>query len=65
MIWTTTEGLSLPLRFSSLKRRKVEADFRPGFAWLEEQWKQPGVCLYLTDMECSSNPETEPACPVA
>ena len=43
----------------------MEADFRPGFAWLEEQGKQPGVCLYLTDMECSSNPETEPACPVA
>ena len=35
-------------------------DFRPGFAWLEEQGKQPGVCLYLTDMECTSYPDTEP-----
>ena len=25
---------------------------------------RPGVCLYLTDMLCSSYPETEPACPV-
>ena len=40
-------------------------DFRPGFAWLEEQGKQPGVCLYLTDMECTSYPETEPQFPVA
>ena len=36
-------------------------DFRPGFAWLEENDIQPGVCLYLTDMLCSSYPETEPA----
>ena len=35
-------------------------DFRPGFAWLEEHDIQPGVCLYLTDMLCSSYPETEP-----
>ena len=40
-------------------------DFRPGFEWLEEQGKQPGVCLYLTDMECSSYPETEPSGSVA
>ena len=40
-------------------------DFRPGFEWLEEQGKQPGVCLYLTDMECSSYPEMEPGFPVA
>ena len=39
-------------------------DFRPGFAWLEERDIRPGVCLYLTDMLCSSYPETEPACPV-
>ena len=32
-------------------------DFRPGFAWLEEEGKQPGICLYLTDMECSSYPD--------
>ena len=35
-------------------------DFRPGFEWLDEQGIQPGVCLYFTDMECSSYPEAEP-----
>ena len=40
-------------------------DFRPGFAWLEEQGLRPGVCLYLTDMECSSYPKDEPCFPVA
>ena len=35
-------------------------DFRPGFAWLEENGIRPSVCLYLTDMLCSSYPETEP-----
>ncbi len=35
-------------------------DFRPGFAWLEEHGIRPGVCLYLTDMLCSSYPKTEP-----
>ena len=39
-------------------------DFRPGFAWLEEQGIQPGVCLYLTDMECNRYPEAEPQFPV-
>ena len=39
-------------------------DFRPGFEWLEEQGKQPSVCLYLTDMECTSFPEAEPGFPV-
>ena len=39
-------------------------DFRPGFAWLEENDIQPGVCLYLTDMLCSSYPEDEPSFPV-
>ena len=39
-------------------------DFRPGFAWLEENGIRPGVCLYLTDMLCSSYPETEPAFPL-
>ena len=38
-------------------------DFRPGFVWLEEHDIQPGVCLYLTDMLCSSYPETEPPYP--
>ena len=40
-------------------------DFRPGFAWLDAQGIQPGVCLYFTDMECSDHPEHEPAFPVA
>ena len=35
-------------------------DFRPGFAWLDEQGIRPSVCLYLTDMLCSSYPGTEP-----
>ena len=39
-------------------------DFRPGFEWLDEQGLRPGVCLYLTDMECGSYPETEPDYPV-
>ena len=39
-------------------------DFRPGFAWLDEQDIQPSVCLYLTDMLCSSYPDAEPAFPV-
>ena len=38
-------------------------DFRPGFEWLEEQGIQPAVCLYFTDMECSSYPEAEPGFP--
>ena len=40
-------------------------DFRPSFAWLDEQGKQPGVCLYFTDMECSDYPKAEPVFPVA
>ena len=38
-------------------------DFRPGFEWLDEQGIQPAVCLYFTDMECSSYPEAEPRFP--
>ena len=41
-------------------RGRGGTDFRPGFAWLEEHDIRPGVCLYLTDMLCSSYPETEP-----
>ena len=41
-------------------RGRGGTDFRPGFAWLEENDIRPGVCLYLTDMLCSSYPETEP-----
>ena len=36
-------------------------DFRPGFEWLDEQGVRPAVCLYFTDMECSSYPDTEPS----
>ena len=39
-------------------------DFRPGFEWLDEQAIRPAVCLYFTDMECSSYPEAEPPFPV-
>ena len=35
-------------------------DFRPGFEWLDEQGIRPAVCLYFTDMECSSYPDAEP-----
>ena len=38
-------------------------DFRPGFAWLEEQGVSLSLCLYFTDMECDRYPETEPAFP--
>ena len=38
-------------------------DFRPGFEWLDAQGIQPAVCLYFTDMECSSYPEAEPGFP--
>ena len=41
-------------------RGRGGTDFRPGFAWLEENDIRPGVCLYLTDMLCSSYPETAP-----
>ncbi len=44
-------------------RGRGGTDFRPGFAWLEEHDVRPGVCLYLTDMECSRYPETEPPFP--
>ena len=39
-------------------------NFRPGFAWLEEQGIKPTVCLYFTDMECSRYPKAEPDFPV-
>ena len=44
-------------------RGRGGTDFRPGFAWLEERDIRPGVCLYLTDMECSRYPEAEPGYP--
>ena len=39
-------------------------DFRPGFAWLEEQGIRPACCLYFTDMICDRYPDTEPTFPV-
>ena len=39
-------------------------DFRPGFEWLDEEGIRPGVCLYLTDMLCSSYPQTPPDFPM-
>ena len=36
-------------------------DFRPGFEWLDQQGIRPTVCLYFTDMECSSYPENQPS----
>ena len=39
-------------------------DFRPGFAWLEEQGATPSLCLYFTDMECDRYPDTAPQFPV-
>ena len=44
-------------------RGRGGTDFRPGFAWLDEQGIRPAVCLYFTDMECSRYPETEPSFP--
>ena len=35
-------------------------DFRPGFEWFDKQGIRPTLCLYFTDMECSSYPEPEP-----
>ncbi len=39
-------------------------DFRPGFQWIEDNAVRPAVCVYLTDMECSSYPISEPDYPV-
>ena len=44
-------------------RGRGGTDFRPGFEWLDEQGIRPAVCLYFTDMECSSYPEAEPSYP--
>ena len=45
-------------------RGRGGTDFRPGFAWLEEQGIRPACCLYFTDMICDRYPDTEPAFPV-
>ena len=52
----------LPERIVVKGRRGT--DFRPGFARLAERGIQPGCCLYFTDMDCDSYPETEPLFPV-
>jgi predicted metal-dependent peptidase len=38
-------------------------DFRPAFAWLDEQGIAPTVLIYLTDLECYSYPD-DPGYPV-
>lgn len=38
-------------------------DFRPGFRYLEDEQIEPMVCLYFTDLICSSYPE-DPGFPV-
>lgn len=38
--------------------------FVPGFEWLKENRIRPTVCIYLTDMECTSYPDEEPNYPV-
>ena len=45
-------------------RGRLGTDFRPGFAWLERNAIEPGICLYFTDMECTDFPDTEPPFPV-
>ncbi len=45
-------------------RGRGGTDFRPGFAWLDEQGVRPAVCLYFTDMRCSRYPGSEPDFPV-
>lgn len=39
-------------------------DFRPAFAWVEEQGLAPKCLLYLTDLCCRSYPDDPPAYPV-
>ena len=39
-------------------------DFRPGFAWLEDQGTRPSLCLYFTDMDCDRYPDMEPLYPL-
>ena len=39
-------------------------DFRPGFARLAERGIEPQFCLYFTDMDCDSYPDTEPPYPI-
>ena len=45
-------------------RGRGGTDFRPGFAWLEEQGIRPACCLYFTDMICDRYPNAEPTFPV-
>ena len=59
-----TEFSAFDLPEEIVVRGRGGTDFRPGFAWLDEQGIRPGVCLYFTDMECSRFPETEPDFPV-
>jgi len=38
--------------------------FRPGFEWLDKHAPELECIVYLTDMECSTYPDTAPVCPV-
>lgn len=46
----------LPLRLTP--KGGGGTDFRPPFAWVDERGLTPSCLIYLTDMECSSFPET-------
>ncbi len=59
----TEYGLS-ELPDSIVMKGRRGTDFRPGFAWLEDNGRQPGCCIYLTDMECENYPDHEPLFPV-
>jgi predicted metal-dependent peptidase len=52
----------LPIR-SLTRKCSGGTDFRPPFAWVEENEINPVCFIYLTDLECSSYPE-EPEYPV-
>ncbi len=59
-----TEHSAGDLPESIVLKGRGGTDFRPGFEYPHEHGHRPGCCLYLTDMECRSYPETEPNYPV-
>ena len=66
LFWAEVREITTELQPDSITiKGRGGTDFRPGFAWLHEQGVRPGCCLYLTDMECDSYPETAPLYPVA
>ena len=52
-------------RTASRSRAGAGPIFGQASQWLHEHGVYPNCCLYLTDMECDSYPETEPPYPVA